>query len=101
MNYKEMKSQKFAFVYLTTKTCNVCKVLQPKLRRLAENFAEATFHRIYLDENKDAASEFMAFAIPTFLVYSEGKELIRSARHMDIAEINHKLSRYYEMITEG
>ena len=91
---------RFIIVYITTKDCNVCKVLQPKLRELAEGFQRSTFHLIELDDNKEAAGFFMAFSVPTFLVYSQGSELIRTARHLNIDEIRMKLNRYHQMIFE-
>ncbi|MDP8203977.1 MAG: thioredoxin family protein [Candidatus Tenebribacter mawsonii] len=93
-----MKQEFFSFIYITTKSCNVCKVLQPKLRELAMNFSESKFHLVELDEHSEAAGFFMVFTVPTFLVYSEGQELIRTARHINIDEIKTKLSRYHQMI---
>ena len=100
LDFNKLKQEKFSFVYITTKDCNVCKVLQPKLRELAEDFQRSTFHLIELDGNKEAAGFFMAFSVPTFLVYSQGSELIRTALHLNIDEIRMKLNRYYQMIFE-
>ena len=101
MDYEKLKLGKFSFIYLTTENCNVCKILQPKLRQLTKTYKESTFNLIDLGVNNDAAGFFMTFSIPTFLVYSEGKELIRESRHMDLEEIKLKLDRYYEMIFES
>lgn len=98
MDLEKLKQEKFSFVYVTTKDCNVCKVLQPKLRELAKSYQNSTFNLIELDDHKEAAGFFMAFSIPTFLVYSEGSELIRTARHININEIRTKLDRYHQMI---
>lgn len=98
MDFKALIQEKFAFIYITTKDCKVCKVLQPKLRELAKKYQGCTFHLIELDDYKDAAGFFMAFSVPTFLVYSEGSELIRTARHLNIDEIRIKLNRYHQMI---
>jgi thiol-disulfide isomerase/thioredoxin len=98
LDYEKLKQGKFSFIYLTTKNCNICRILQPKLRRLAENYKESSFNLIELDNHKDAAGFFMVFTVPTFLVYSEGKELIRESRHMNIEDIKNKLDRYYEML---
>jgi len=98
MDFEKLKQDKFSFVYITTKSCNVCKVLQPKLRELANRFTESKFNLIELDDHSEAAGFFMAFSIPTFLVYSEGQELIRTARHLNIEEIEAKLNRYHQMI---
>ena len=101
MNFDALKQKKFSFIYITTKDCNVCKILQPKLHELAKNYNGANFHLIELDDHKDASGYFMAFSIPTFLVYAEGSELIRTARHLNIEEIKSKLDRYYPMIFAG
>ena len=97
MDFETLTQQKFSFIYLTTKNCNVCKVLQPRLRDLASKFKGSEFHLIDLDEFKEASGYFMAFSVPTFLVYSEGKELLRESRHMSLDEIENKLDRYHEM----
>lgn len=97
-NYQELKEKDFSFVYITTKSCNVCKVLKPKLIKLSEKYPKATFNLLELDDHPDAAGFFMAFSIPTFLVYSENSELIRTARHINFDEIELKLDRYYNMI---
>jgi len=98
LDFEKLKQQKFLFIYLTTKNCNVCKVLQPRLRDLASKFIGSEFHLLDLDVLKEASGYFMAFSVPTFLVYSEGKELLRESRYMNLDEIKNKLDRYYEMI---
>ena len=98
MDFEKLKQEKFSFIYITTKNCNVCKILQPKLRELAESYQSSTFHLIELDNHKETAGFFMAFSVPTFLVYSEGSELIRTARNLNINEIQIKLNRYHQMI---
>ena len=100
MDFNKLKQEKFSFIYITTKNCNVCKVLQPKLRELAKSYHQSAFHLIELDDHKEAAGFFMAFSVPTFLVYSQGQELIRTARHLNIDEIKTKLNRYHQMIFE-
>lgn len=98
MDYKKIANEKFSFIYITTKDCKVCKILQPKLRTLAGRFQNSTFHLIELDDHSDAAGFFMALSVPTFLVFSEGKELIRTARHIDLAEVQQKLEKYYNLL---
>ena len=93
-----MKQDKFSFVYITTKNCNVCKVIQPQMRKLARSYSASKFHLIELDDQKEASGFFMVFSVPTILVYSESKELIRTSRHLNFDDIKMKLDRYYEMI---
>ena len=98
MDFESIKKEKFSFVYITTKNCNVCKVLQPRLIEIAKVYKGSSFYLIELDNHKNAAGFFMAFSVPAFLVYSAGKELLRESRHMNFDEIKIKLDRYYEMI---
>ena len=98
IDFETFQQEKFSFIYITTKNCNVCKILQPKLRKLAKSYLSSTFHHIELDDYKEAAGFFMAFSVPTFLIYSQGQELIRTARHLNIDEIRTKLNRYHQMI---
>ena len=101
INYQKLKEEKFSFIYITTKDCNVCKVIQPKVRELAKDYLGSKFNLIELDDHKDASGFFMAFSIPTILVYSKGKELIRVGRHLNISEVKMKLDRYHEMIFDS
>ncbi|HHE65069.1 MAG TPA: hypothetical protein ENL09_03500 [Bacteroidetes bacterium] len=65
---------------------------------MAKSYLSSSFHLIELDTHKEAAGFFMAFSVPTFMVYSQGQELIRTARHLNIDEIRTKLNRYHQMI---
>jgi thiol-disulfide isomerase/thioredoxin len=93
-----MMAEKFSFVYITSTNCNVCKVLAPKLEKLAAGFAHAKFDRINIDENPLAKGQFTAFAIPTLLVYSKSQELLRASRYINLPELTNKLERYHQMI---
>ena len=98
IEFEKMKQDKFSFVYITTKNCNVCKVIQPKMKKLAKSYSGSKFHLIKLDDQKEASDFFMVFSVPTILVYLEGKELIRTGRHLNFDDIKMKLDRYYGMI---
>ena len=98
IEFEKMKQERVSFVYITTKNCNVCKVIQPKMRKLAKSYSGSKFHLIELDDQKEASGFFMVFSVPTILVYSEGKELIRTGRHLNIDEMKMKLDRYHQMI---
>ena len=98
MNFADFKQEFFSFIYITTKDCNVCKVLHPKIKEIAEVYEKATFHYIDLDSHRNAAGFFMAFSVPTLLVYSNGNELLRVARHLDLNEIKIKLDKYYNLL---
>ncbi len=98
MELKEIKKEKFSFVYISRDDCSVCHVLLPKLKKLSEKYPKGDFVEIDLEANPQAAGEFSVFSIPAFIVYSEGKELYRGARFFNMGELEEKLDRYYSAI---
>lgn len=85
--------------YLSTPECNVCKVLKPKVIEILENdFPEINFCYVDLNEAKEISGQLSVFAVPTILVYFEGKETIRSSRNVHLDELREQVERYYKMI---
>ena len=85
--------------YLSTPECNVCKVLKPKVIEMIENdFPEINFCYVDLNEAKEISGQLSVFAVPTILVYFEGKETIRVSRNVHLIELHEQIDRYYKMI---
>lgn len=85
--------------YLSTPECNVCKVLKPKVIEMLESdFPEIKFQYVDLNEAKEISGQLSVFAVPTILVYFEGKETIRASRNVHLNELREQIGRYYEMI---
>ncbi len=85
--------------YLSTPECNVCKVLKPKVIEMLENdFPEIKFCYVDLNEAKEISGQLSVFAVPTILIYFEGKETIRSSRNVHLKELQEQIDRYYQLI---
>ena len=85
--------------YLSTPECNVCKVLKPKVIEMIENdFPEINFCYVDLNEAKEISGQLSVFAVPTILIYFEGKETIRASRNVHLIELHEQIDRYYKMI---
>lgn len=52
-------------------------LLSRQCQRLKKDFPEYTFIEVDRDENIDLAAELNIFGIPSFVVYSDGKEIGR------------------------
>jgi thioredoxin 1 len=84
--------------YFSHDQCNVCKVLKPKVEELlAEKFPK--IKPIYC--NTKSAPEIAAaqsvFAVPTIIVWFEGKETYRFSRNVGLQELEAALSRPYAL----
>ncbi|MEP0862220.1 MAG: thioredoxin family protein [Ignavibacterium sp.] len=88
-----------ACFYLSTPQCNVCKVLKPKVIELIEkNFPKIKFVYIDLNEAKEIAGQLSVFAVPTIIIFFEGKEVIRVSRNVSIEILSDQIDRYYQLI---
>lgn len=55
--------------------CGPCKVIAPKVIELSNNtFPDVRFYKVDVDELSDVAREQGVRAMPTFLIYKDGKK---------------------------
>ena len=55
--------------------CPDCHFIKPAMPEIEKDFPEYTFIEVDRDENIDLAAELNIFGIPSFVVYSDGKEI--------------------------
>ncbi|MBD3410413.1 MAG: thioredoxin [Ignavibacteriales bacterium] len=85
--------------YFSAPDCGVCKTLRPKVEELlAENYPEAAFRYVNVENEPTLAATNNVFAVPTIILFAEGKETKRFARHLSVGELTEALDRYYGML---
>jgi len=85
-------------IYFSGKFCGVCKVLQPKIKEVfLEEFPKIKQIYIDADNYKQTAIEFGVFAVPTIIVYFDGKEFARKSRNLSVGGFVHELQRPYSL----
>ena len=95
-----IKENLAVMVYFSAPTCNVCRALKPKLlEALESNFNEFKVESVDISVEEDIAPHFGVFAIPTVLVFLDGKEFLRKSRHMSVDEVMREIKRPYEIMT--
>jgi thioredoxin 1 len=88
--------------YFSTDTCNVCKVLKPKVENLVQSeFPNLKPLYIKSDVFPNVAGQHRVFAAPTILVFFEGRETIRKIRNIGIEELRKDLDRPYSILFPG
>ena len=93
---------KAALVYFSGPDCNVCKVLRPKLMELAQaRYPE--MERIYVDVAAQPALgvAHSVFAVPTVLVFLEGREFARKSRAFSPVELMDDLERPWSLMMDA
>jgi len=87
-------------LYFSAPTCNVCHALKPKLfSAIEENFEQMQIISIDVSTSQELAASFNVFAIPTLLVFLDGKEFLRKSRHMSVEGVVAEIERPYSIMT--
>jgi thioredoxin 1 len=95
---KSIETQEAVMIYFSGQNCGVCEVLKPKIKTLFdEKFPRVTQNYIDASSNQTISSHFGVFAVPTILVFLDGKEFFRKSRNISISAFEDELSRPYNM----
>jgi len=86
-------------LYFSAPGCNVCHALKPKLTEaLIAEFPTFIIESIDISETPDIASHFTVFAIPTVLIFFQGREFLRKSRNMSVGEVIESVRRPYDLM---
>jgi hypothetical protein len=77
----------FIVVIASTKTCTVCTHTKGMIQRMMHGTPLTPFE-VDIDEVPLFRGEHLVFTVPTVLVFSHGKELYRSSRFIDYAQLD-------------
>jgi thioredoxin-like negative regulator of GroEL len=83
-------------VYFSGEFCGVCKVLQPKIKdAFTKHYPNIKQLYIDADSFKQTAVALNIFAVPTIVVYLDGKEFARKSRNLSVDRFIQELQRPY------
>lgn len=82
--------------YVSRAECRVCVSLKPKVAGLAEKYDIPV---VYVDAEAHPAEagQRVVFAVPTILVFDEGREVGRFSRNLSMLDVE----RLFSLMTEG
>lgn len=92
-----INTHEIVIAYFSTEACSVCKALKPKVQQFAENYDKVSFFYSGIDKNPEISGKFMVFSVPTIILFIDGREQNRFARHFSIDELKSKIDRYLEL----
>lgn len=94
-----LKKEKATIIYFTSPKCNVCKTLRPKVMELMrEEFPEMGRYFVDVLETPDVPAQYSIFAVPTIVVFLEGREFTRKSRAMSPAQLVDEVRRPYDIM---
>ena len=96
-----IKEETAVLIYFSHDQCNVCKVLKPKVKDLLEDkFPKMTMYYSNTVNQSEVAAQNRVFAVPTVLVFFDGRETFRFSRNIGLGELEQSIKRPYSMIFE-
>lgn len=99
--HQVVKEEAAVLVYFSHEQCNVCKVLKPKVKDLLEEkFPKMRMYYCDTIIQSEVAAQNRVFAVPTVLVFFDGRETFRFSRNIGLGELEQSVARPYSMIFE-
>ncbi len=96
---KVINDNDIVLIYFGGSHCGVCVDMKPKIENILKKYDK--IKSIYVDTEKSPkiAISYGFFTIPAILVFVEGKETIREARHISVLDMDTRISRYYDFFS--
>ncbi len=76
--------------------CGPCRMLAPILEDVSQE-STAEIYKVDIDESEDLARSYGIMAVPTMIVFVDGKEVERFSGYMPKSQILSKLNSYKEV----
>lgn len=96
-----LEKEEAALFYLSSPSCNVCRVLKPKVAEMIqEHFPKIKLFYADVEKSPLISGQLRVFTIPSLLIYLDGKEVIRKSRNLGIEELKIELQRPYSLMFE-
>ncbi|KLU65272.1 thioredoxin [Desulfosporosinus acididurans] len=91
-----MEQEKPIILYFSSRDCNVCHAVFPKLMNLIDP-ESIDIAIININEHVEIAGQLLVFTVPTILIFCEGKEILRESRFIDFQKVERILNFLSEM----
>ena len=91
--------EKALLLYFSHEHCSVCKVLKPKVSELiSERFPRMKARYVDTERTPLLAGQFSVFAVPTLLLFFDGREQTRYSRNFSLDQLEGAIERPYTLL---
>lgn len=95
-NFDAVTSQGLVLVDFWAEWCGPCKMMHPIFDRMAKKYRHIKFARVNVDQNQNISMKFGVQAIPTFIMFKDGKQVERMMGAVGEPGI-HMIAKKYQM----
>jgi len=96
-NYESIEKvieKDFVMIVAKTHTCSTCAMISEHLNNTIERLDEVEHYQVFVDDVDSFRGKHVVFSVPTVLIFSNGKELLRESRFIDTHKINRLIDAY-------
>ena len=92
-----IQNNDMVLLYFSGINCGVCKIIKPKIIELQKKYPNIKSVEIETEKYVEITAQFNVFALPSVIMFIDGKEVIRKIRYMSLVELESIISRYYNL----
>ncbi|MDA3878875.1 MAG: thioredoxin family protein [Prolixibacteraceae bacterium] len=95
---KILADNPLVLAYFSGENCNVCRSLRPKVEMLVEQqFPSVKYVEIKSENAPYITARYSVFSVPVVIFFVEGRDYIREARNISIAELSDKIEKIVDL----
>ncbi len=91
---QEIINKDLVMVIAKSHTCSSCNTIANIMDNNMNHFDKIEKFNIFVDDIDQFRGEYLIFSVPTVLIFSEGKELLRQSRYFDYAKIDRLIEMF-------
>ncbi|MBN2604615.1 MAG: thioredoxin family protein [Bacilli bacterium] len=84
----------FVMIIAKTHTCTTCQSIAQILENNLQHYHKIEKYNIYIDDIDMFRGEHLIFSVPTIIIFSKGKELLRESRYFNYAKIDRLIEMF-------
>lgn len=84
----------FVMILAKSHTCSACQSLLTSLEHNVPNLSDIDIYSVYIDDMDKFRGDHLIFSVPTVLIFSNGKELLRESRYINYDKIQRLIDLY-------
>ena len=96
-----LEQSPLVLAYFTGGTCAACAVIGQAVEEIVAEFPQARAMEIPAAQYRALAASYDVFAVPTAILFVQGREALRFGRHVDLGDFRRRLARYHQLICDS
>ncbi len=86
----------FVMIIAKTHTCNTCKQINEHLKNTIHRLDDIEHYQVFIDDVDQFRGSHVIFSVPTVLIFSNNKEMLRESRFVNTQKINRLIDNYLD-----